>query len=335
MPPREWYFREDLGVRNLRDGSIIYYDPEPNNGPVDHGYELSNANTGLFYNGIAEGNLETRPGGTFAEDGLVLEGYKFTSRVNLAGEGQVLRDCLWTPQGENTIALEIQPGAVGCEVEGITIRPPEGVSAYVGILNQGYQTIIRRPHVMRCENAFTAAGDEWQLIEPFFEQPSAASNPGGHRDLVEVYAGDGWVIERGRLVHDDGETSPLNFAPWGGGEIHGGRVTKCFVDGGIYHSIVDGQPVEGHTELEIVTGVQYDGNWLGGHTFPGYTRYWALHNPDEGREVVHSLADQASDPSAVLWVIDDRDGFEPNMWKDCYGLTPNRSDTVVMLNETT
>lgn len=295
-----------------------------NTGEIAHGSEVNAANTGIAGAGLDAGDLTTTAGTTYSTNGQTIEGRRFTSTVTITGDNVTLRNCLFDfAGGASTRAIIVGAAASGALVENCTVAPASG-SYYHGVLIDGaVGTTIRACDIARCENAIEDDGDDTVIELSFLHIGDATSNPGGHVDYIEVYAGDNHTIRRNRIGDDTVDvTAAINVAPWYSAvSVDGVDIDDNFIDGGNVHVLVDLQ------SSGSINNVRVRRNKMGGHTNVGvFGRYAPLQNNDS-RDLVDDDAAQALDPDAILWPSS---GADVNTWDECSDLTPdNTGDAII------
>jgi hypothetical protein len=285
-------------------------------GAITHGRQVNATNTGITGAGISAGSLTSNAGGTYSTNGQTITGYAFTGTVTLNGDNITLSGCTVTLSGSSSKGVIIN--GAGCIVEDCTITAPSGQSMYMGIhVSNGTNATIRRCDISRGENNMTIENGPTTVTESYLHDSSNASNPGGHRDCIEVYGGNDVTLNKNRLVHPTGETSVVNIAPWWGStSVDSCTIDDNWIDGGMEHIIVDLQ------STGTITNTRIRRNDFGGHTANG--DYFALLDND-GRGTVGTEAALTSNPNAILYPPS---GADANYWQDCTGLAPDRSGTI-------
>lgn len=312
----ETFLRKEEGWRSLASGRLIA--PSLPVYIFTHGREVSAPKVGIAGLGLLESDLPKSSSGTFTTPSQTIENRWFTNGVVLAGDNQILRGCIIEAVGPNAKAVRV-PGQ-NVTIENCLIRSLSGQSFYVGV-EPGIGTTIRRCDISLGENLVTSVNDNVLMEENYMHNVSAASNPGGHRDVMEIYAGNNVTVRRNRLWHgDDLETSVINIAPWGtSASTDNVSITDNFIDGAGLHMIIDLQSPEGHIRNTRVLR-----NDFGGHTYPGYGIYNALLNSDH-RLLHDSEAGLAGAPDGILWPFT---GPDVNHWAECSDLVPDRTGEV-------
>jgi hypothetical protein len=229
-------------------------------------------------------------------------------------------------QGSFMMCFDLNPAAAGTRFDWCTIRPPEGTSAYEGILSSTVDVTIYRADISRCENLVTFDTQCPFIIESYLHDPDDSSNPDGHKDILEGFAdqvGQSMVV-RSKLSMPADETAPINLATWAGAsKIDGITFDRVHVDGGVSHLIIDVQNAEAGG---YIRNIRFIRSTAGGHTPSEYGRYRMFQNNDD-RAVVETLAEQEVDPDALYFPTLNSDA---NRWKGCEGLVPNRDGEVII-----
>ena len=289
-------------------------------GGITHGQQMNASNTGIAYAGLTVGQLTTAGSTTYSTAGQVITNMYFTGPVVLNAANITLRNCQVEASGSSTKAVEVT--ASGVLIENCTIIAPGATSGYMGIHMGGTNLTVRRCDISKFENNMTIEGGPTLVEYSYLHDSSNVSNPTGHRDCCEIYAGDDVTLRMNRMVHPAGETSVINIAPWyGATNVLRCTVQDCFLDGGNMITLVDLQ------STGVINFPRFLRNKLGGHTDPAVLgRYAALNNADN-RAIVGTAAAQTSDPNAILWPTT---GADVSYWDECADLTPNRTGQIVL-----
>ena len=300
------------------DGAIseITVDlPPVTAGGITDGRDVNASNTGLTGAGIDPASLTTTGGTTYgtAFNGQTISGKRFTGTVSVTGSGITFSGCESQIGGANAIGFQVT-GADNT-FEDLTIIPTAGHSFYIGIHNSGSGTTIQRCDISGGENLITNDGpaNDYLIQLNYLHDNSIVSNSSGHPDCIEVYGGSGGTISKnninlGALADDAG----INIAPFGGStSTNNITIADNFILGGIVDVLVDLQSSGTINYLAVLR------NWISGYTNPNVIgRYAALQNQDR-RAIVSTAAEQAADPTAILWA--------DNTWWACAGLSPDRT----------
>lgn len=295
---------------------------EPGEGAVVHGRDVhaDGSNTGIAGIGVSSGSLTNTGATTYSTNGQTITGRRFTGTVSITGSNITLSGCQIDLAGSFSKGIYVTGNNV--TIEDCTIFATSGQSMYMCIhASGGTGLMIRRVNATGGENVVTIETSGVTIEDSYLHHPSNASNPGGHKDVIEVYGGSDTLIQRSRLVHDADETAVINIAPWfGSTSVANTIVQDCYIDGGIMHFVVDLQSTGTITYTKVLR------NDMGGHTAPGVIgRYAALNNSD-GRSVVNTQAAQNSAPNSILWPTS---GGDQSYWVDCADLSPDRTGQVI------
>lgn len=289
---------------------------------VTHGQQINATNTGIAGAGLTVGDLTAHSGGTLSTPGATLTRRRFTAPVVITADGVTLEECLFDfAGGSSTSACRITGD--GCSLSWCEIGTDGATSYYRSLfLDEAVGTTIYRCDIHDGENCSEDDGTDTLWLESFLHSAQAVSNPGGHVDVVEIYAGDNHTFRRCRLGDGSaGVTATINVAPWFGAvSVDGVLVEDCFVDGGNAHILVDVQSTGTISNVKVVR------NKMGGHTSPGvFGRYTPLQNSD-GRSITNDDAAQALAPGSIQWPTT---GDQVNTWDECDDLTPDRTGETV------
>lgn len=284
---------------------------------ISNGQEINASNTGLNFAGVSESNLVVTNGATYSVDGQVIENRLFTDAVILSGNNITIRNCRITiSPGANNKAI-IVTGS-GCTLEGLLVDTASG-SGYMGVDVRGDNLTVQRCNISSFENNITISASGTLIDESYLHDSSTVTNPGGHRDCIEIYAGAGHVIRKSRLTHPTAETAVINIAPWfTGASVSGVDIIDNMLDGGNMLIIADNQSA-GIFNVRILR------NKMGGHT--AVSPYLPRRDADGNDPViVRTPAEQSLNAQSLLWPTT---GFNINIWAECDDLTPNlNGDTV-------
>ena len=254
------------------------------------------ANTGIVGAGISEASLTNQSGITYSAAQTVT-GRRFTGGVTVSGSDVTIRGCLFD-LAPGSAVIPLRNTGANLVLEDCTFRCPGG-SVYMHVWMQGGSLTIRRCDISRGENNLTISAGSVTIEDSYLHDSSNASNPGGHRDCVEVYGGTNHVFRNSTLVHPGGETSVINIAPWSGSSfVSGLTVENCYLDGGGSGTVLKDLQSTGYIRYVRVMNC-----YFGGHTNDGsmYYQYWNL-NDYERSSIVTTEAELQANPNAILWV---------------------------------
>jgi parallel beta-helix repeat protein len=238
------------------------------------------------------GQLEKHPGGTISGNGVTLDHKDFTSPVVVTGDNVTIRNSRFSLAAYNVLQVGKGRNTV---VENNTFNGGNRSLDSIGILVQGANAVtIRGNDISQHANGIRLMGSA-TIVENYIHD-LIAEGGGPHRDNIEIYGGaKNSTITHNRIVHENGETSPLNFASWGA-PIDNIRVEKNFVDGGNCTITYDPYGHSHPTRVQFVGNVFGDNSWYKGCLF-NFVGTSAL-------PVVAGTADastHAANPRRYLW----------------------------------
>lgn len=291
-------------------------------GGISHGQQVNASNTGLVALGLDDTDLISTPGAVYSTPGQTITNRLFTDQVRITANNITLRNCKIRWAGSANAKAVIVTGS-NVTLKNCLIVPSSG-SWYMGVNASGGSGLtIDACDISGCENLLTidAGVDNVTVQYSYMHDSSAVSNPGGHRDVIEVYGGSNHSIRMNRLVHPPGETAAINVAPfYSNTSVSNVNVDDNFIDGGNMHVCVDKQSTGTQTFL------RFRRNVMGGHTDPAVAgRYYAL-NDVKGVGLVDTEAALAATPTKILWPAT---GPDVNRWGECSDLTPDRTGQII------
>lgn len=268
-------------------------------------------------------SLTSQAGLTVSQSGtvgspLIISNFLFTNAVTVTGSNIIIRDCLmktngnsggrqfWVQNGASNVRFEF----VTATVNNIDTQSVGWNAVSDGGSNNGtfYRCFFRNGG-----NCLSIYSNGCLVDECLFLNPSSFSDPGDHRDCIEIYGGDNHVVRRSKLVMRADETSCVNVAPFGGGHVENVDVYENYLSGGNMHTLIDNQAA-------YVRRVRFRRNRMTGDTTRFFGAYFAFNNSD-GRTRVETEAQLQANPEAYMWPINTP--TENNVWYDQarYGLS--------------
>jgi hypothetical protein len=287
---------------------------------ITHGRQVNATNTGIARAGLTRSQLTASGSINATTPGQVITGKNITGTVTITADNVTLKNS-WV-QNSGTGAVLIDVLGNNFTMENVTATPGAGNAAYMCVwVEGGTGHKIFGSNLSRCENLIRHNDSGAVTIDQNYLHESAALGA-GHKDSIEVYAGDNVQITRNRIEHPSyTETAAINVAPWSGSShVDGLNVTDNYIDGGHMHFVL------GVLSSGYIRDIKIKRNDFGGHTTQavgGY--YWAI-NVYSG--VAGHVQTDAEQTTARTKVVFPDSGADANYWVNCADISPNRSGTI-------
>jgi hypothetical protein len=304
-------------------------------GTITHGRQISAANTGIAKWGLTTANLTAFSGSLVA--GTTYYRRRITSGITIDQPNVTFDQCLFDPPGDAASPI-IGVDASGFVLRDCTLKPSSGSRRHgVTGLAGGSGLLITGCDISFCVNNINL--EDWvrtstATIEySYCHDSSNASNPGDHRDCIEIYSGDSIMIRKCKLTHPADETSVINAVPFNEFQsVTNLTVEDCYLDGGNMHYVIGAiySTPQSNASTTYVKNMKCKRNDQGGHTAPfalsGGGRYWTANLANGVTGFTDSLAAQVADDRLVYFPMT---GGDVSHWVDCSDLSPDKSGQIV------
>lgn len=287
---------------------------------ITHGRQVNATNTGIARAGLTRSQLTASGSINATTPGQVITGKNITGKVTITADNVTLRNSWVTNSGAGAVLIDVLGN--NFTMENVTATPGPGNAAYQCVwVEDGTGHKIIGSNISRCENLISLNDSGQVTINQNWLHESAALGA-GHKDGIEVYAGDNVQITQNRIEHPSyTETAAINVAPWSGAShVDGLTVTDNYIDGGHMHFVL------GVLSSGYIRDIKIKRNDFGGHTTPsvgGY--YWAI-NVHSG--VAGHVQTDAEQPAARTKVVFPDSGPDANYWVGGADMSPNRSGQI-------
>jgi hypothetical protein len=287
---------------------------------ITHGRQVNATNTGIARAGLTRSQLTASGSINATTAGQVITGKNITGKVTITADNVTLKNSWVQNSGSGAVLIDVLGN--NFTMENVTASPGAGNAAYQCVwVEGGTGHKIIGSNLSRCENLISLNDSGAVTIDQNYLHESAALG-GGHKDGIEVYAGDNVQITRNRIEHPSfTETAAINVAPWSGSShVDGLNVTDNYIDGGHMHFVL------GVLSSGYIRDIKIKRNDFGGHTtlaVGGY--YWAI-NLYSG--VAGHVQTDAEQTAARTKVVFPDSGADANYWVNCADMSPNRSGQI-------
>ena len=287
---------------------------------ITHGRQVNAANTGIARAGLTRSQLTASGSINATTAGQVITGKNITGKVTITADNVTLRNSWVTNSGSGAVLIDVLGN--NFTMENVTATPGAGNAAYQCVwVEDGTGHKIIGSDISRCENLISLNDSGQVTIDQNYLHESAALGS-GHKDAIEVYAGDNVQITKNRIEHPKNtETAAVNVAPWSGSShVDGLNVVDNYIDGGHMHFVL------GNLGSGYIRDIKIKRNDFGGHTTPSVGgSYWAVNVHSGVAGHVQTDAEQAGARTKVVYPDS---GPDANYWRNCADLSPNRTGQI-------